>query len=261
MAGHKRPHGFPVCPPRQSPGPLTGKSREPTPDYIPRIGDTYHLRNPNYIENFTPSPPPEFTRERSGSPCTWVSTEPADDIPGPSSIPIDHLRRQRPAQELELAGYAGPQASFQAYAASTTARIGRTLSTFITNHVPPAVTLFSAPRENVQSLTRTARMNGLHTGIMRRPRREGRSPEGIGRRASWWVLMGRDSDAVEHLISLQEQATMARLDERDNRNPRSTMLAHSSPQATSYLYLVLMCCLCSICSGVVVLFIWSSILS
>ncbi|EKM59487.1 uncharacterized protein PHACADRAFT_250011 [Phanerochaete carnosa HHB-10118-sp] len=242
MAGHKRPHGWPICPPRQSPGPGTGKSREPTPDFIPRIGDIYHLKNPNYVDHFPSPSVPEFRRERAGSPCTWVSTEPADDIPGPSTSPNDHLRRQRPAQEAELIGYTTPQASMPSETSSTTARIRRTLSSFITNTVP-AVTLFSTPHENVQTLTRTARLNGLYTGIMRRPRsQERRSLESVGRRYSWWVLMGRDPVAVEHLITLQEQQTMSHLEGRYNHSPPSTVAVHPPSQASLTIVHLVLCC-------------------
>ncbi|GJE84878.1 hypothetical protein PsYK624_009540 [Phanerochaete sordida] len=263
MAGHKRPHGWPICPPRQSPGPGAGKSREATPEFVPRIGGTYHFKNPNYIESSPEQPPQEYRRERSGSPCTWVSTEPADDIPtaGPSTLPNDHLRRQRPAQELEMVNYTTSQASVRTTtSSSTTARIRRTLSSFITSSVP-AVTLFSTPRENVQVLTKTARLNGLYTGIMRRPpAKEGNSTEGLGRKHSWWVLMGRDADAVEHLMSLQEQQTMARLEGHPSSSPHPSTALYSPPQYGPSTAFLVLSCFCSFVCGVLLWVIYISVL-
>lgn len=150
-------------------------------------------------------------------------------------------------------GYTASQASMSSITSSTTARIRRTLSTFITNSVP-AVTLFSAPRENVQVLTKTARLNGLYTGIMRKPdAKEEQSSEGLGRKHSWWVLMGRDPDAVEHLMNLQERETMARLEGRCNSNAHCTQVAYPPHQTGLTTAQLVVCCFCSFVGGA---FIW-----
>ncbi|KIP07737.1 hypothetical protein PHLGIDRAFT_410817 [Phlebiopsis gigantea 11061_1 CR5-6] len=222
MAGHKRPHGWPVCPPRTSPAKLHDVNKIDDDDSVPvpQIGKYWHFINPNYRETYSPPPGPSFGPQRSGTPCTWVSTEPADDIPSMKHERTLQRTEARHIPDVEITGYrmsASSIASISSEMSSPSARQRRSFYSVLTNSLP-AVSLFSAPRGDIATITQTARMNGLHTGVMRRPRNEvkeeGSSSSRIRRGHSWWVLLGKDPVAVEHLLDLQEKSNLARLDKQ-----------------------------------------------
>lgn len=230
MEGHKRPNGWPVCPQRSS----KSLSSTPEPDgvFIPKIN---HYVNPNFIGD-PASPLPTARRghynDRTDTPYSWVSTELADDNSVPPTTKTERTLRMRPVggpsspaagPDLEITGTSSRSSSSGSTSASS--RLRRTFNSLLSNSMP-AVSLFSAPREDVGSITQAARQNGLHTGVMRQPtkvKEEGQtsSASRIERRNSWWVLLGRDPVAVEHLLVLQEQQSMATIDKR----PSTVMVA------------------------------------
>ncbi|KAF7966802.1 hypothetical protein HWV62_36963 [Athelia sp. TMB] len=69
--------------------------------------------------------------------------------------------------------------------------------------------IFSTPKEHIADVRKAAREVGLHTALMRRPgaRTDGKvSYDHWGQREnSWWVIMGRNAEAVKHLGNLQRQ--------------------------------------------------------
>lgn len=73
----------------------------------------------------------------------------------------------------------------------------------------PLASIFSTPKEHIADVRKAAREIGLHTALMRRPgaRDDGKvSYDRWGNREnSWWVIMGRNGEAVRHLGRLTQQ--------------------------------------------------------
>lgn len=73
----------------------------------------------------------------------------------------------------------------------------------------PLASIFSTPKEHIADVRKAAREVGLHTALMRRPgaRDDGKvSYDRWGNREnSWWVIMGRNGEAVKHLGRLTQQ--------------------------------------------------------
>lgn len=74
----------------------------------------------------------------------------------------------------------------------------------------PLASIFSTPKEHLADVRRAARETGLHTGLMRRPgaRMDGRTKLLFGHRdseSSWWVVIGRNAEAVKNLVNLQQR--------------------------------------------------------
>lgn len=264
MAGHKRPNGTPVCPPKSSPAKLPEYPKSDDDDHIPQIGKFYHFVNPNYREQLSPQAV-EFERaRRTGTPCTWVSTEPADDIP---SVKHERTLQRADAQHLpdvEITGFRSSQSSAGSsisVTSTTSSRFRRNFYSALTTSVP-AVSLFATPRDEISTLTEAARMNGLHAGFMRSPRSEVKE-EGSGGRVkrlySWWVLMGKDPVAVEYLLQLQERADIARLDNQPTSAPvaASTNEAPAVRTGPSPFYTILT----STVGGFIAVSIWFMVLS
>jgi hypothetical protein len=272
MAGHKRPHGWPVCPSGTSP--IRKLDEKDVEEVIPQIGQIYHWKNANWHENFLEhfTPPPAVRQQRSGTPNTWVSTEPADDIP-PSRRSTESqetlnpraLVSQRHAEEIE--SYSSSRASSSATPSTTSSRIRRSFTNILNNSLP-IVSIFSSPRDDVQTITQAARLNGLHTGVMRRPRNEVKEVKDehckarIGRRYSWWVLMGRDYNAVEELMGMHERDIMAKSDDQPQATPAATTMAQ--PPAIKIegasMFQMVFCCVVGTLAGIVICFFILSIL-
>lgn len=89
---------------------------------------------------------------------------------------------------------------------SASARLRRNFTDILRDSTPLA-SLFSTPRETIPDVTNAAKQGGLHTALMRNPRRgQVRVHNGqLRRENTFWVVMGRDPDAVEHLLELDEQ--------------------------------------------------------
>jgi hypothetical protein len=110
--------------------------------------------------------------------------------------------------------------------------IGHVLSTSV-----PLASLFATPREDIPHVHKAARKRGLHVGLVHSPypydgspssastsspsssrkpfkgdpsdnnserlMKEAASP--IRRESSWWMVMGKSSEAVRHLVDLQQR--------------------------------------------------------
>lgn len=257
MAGHKRPNNIPVCPVRQvdfpaledpppvdfpnfpsspgavdfppSPGlePIAGPSSLNSPlrreVAVPvlenmKSGQAYRYRNPNWED--PPMPPlPYVPRQRhADTPDSWVSTEPADDIPTMSHSRVKRERQLSTVQEddIQFVMMRPPSVAPSSVGSttSTTTRLRRSFTSILNNGVP-ILSMFSARREDVSKITQTARRNGLHTGVMRPPsppieiKDEDEFPPP---KKPLWVIVGKDPVAVEHLLDLQERDELIRLD-------------------------------------------------
>ena len=219
-----------------TPGPSYTSSTPPPLRREPSVIFPKHYTNPNFVER--PPPEPVFPArpvERTGTPNTWVTTEPADD-----QVPI----KVEPAQEetvdegLIPAGSPGPP-SIASSGSSSGSRLRRAFTSLLTNSRPVA-SLFSVPRNQVNIVTNAARENGLYTGLVEKPRKPRtevkveevpaaaapRRARALGRERSWWVIMGSDAEAVMHLQDLQDKNALA----RDNsQSPEPELVAVESP--------------------------------
>lgn len=166
--------------------------------------------NPRFNENLPPPPVyPTRPLDRTGTPNTWVSTEPADDMP---------MKQEEIGERYELVdeglypATSPVPSSSQESVTSSSSTIRRTFTSLLCNSSPVA-SLFSPPREELDSISREARRNGLYTGLIHRPRQpEPVKQEGGGlqRASSWWLILGHSAEAVTHLLEMQDTATMAR---------------------------------------------------
>lgn len=220
MVGHKRPFGYPECPLKTSPK-LADDFKDVDHPCVPQIGKPYHFVNPHYVEPFdTFSPPPldAPSPHRGGS---WVSTEPADDI-WPAVKHERTLRVERAIPDLESPGHSPPppqppsqhqqltRASPSASSASAaTTRLRRSWAGSWADVSLAAASFFRVPRDELATVTQGARMEGLYTGVLRKPRSG--ACEGERRRYAWYAVVGRDAGLVEHVVELQEKDQIARL--------------------------------------------------
>lgn len=229
-----------MCPPKTSPPKHVdvAKIDDDDPVSVPQIGQYYHFVNPNYREPYSPPAGPSFGPQRSDTPCTWVSTEPADDIPSMKHERTLQRTEARHIPEVEITGHrmsASSVASVSSNMSTQSSRIRRSFYSILTNTFP-AVSLFTAQRDDITTITETARRNGLHTGVMRRPRNhvkeEGNGSGRVRRGGSWWVLMGKDAVAVEHLLDLQEKSNLARLDKQAAEEEKEAQAVTVPPVVT-----------------------------
>ncbi|KAI0091842.1 hypothetical protein BDY19DRAFT_927076 [Irpex rosettiformis] len=264
MAGHKRRNGTIVCPLEQECDPFpvdepTLISSGPSCSNIPlrrevavpvleklKAGQVYRYRNPNWEDETVLSIPyvSRPTPRHSGSPDSWVSTEPADDIPSMRTYVKQErqLSAVHESDEIEFMMVRPPSVApsaspVESSSASASTRLRRSFSSILNNSVP-ILSMFSAQREDVTKITQTARRNGLHTGVMRPPE----SPIEVKdeddydpppkQRKPLWVIVGKDPMAVEHLLDLQEKDELARIDPTPLSSLSSTPLhiAASSAQ-------------------------------
>jgi len=218
MAGHKRPnHGVPVCPYPTRRGISNFDSNA-----LPRP-EAWHRMNSEEAE-------PEVTSladDGQLSNFSWVPNEPADD-----SAPdeLEHAEEEEKVWE-EDDGVGSDSREFQ----SSSSSVRRTISEALMNSVPLA-SLFSTPRQDIPAISRAARRRKLHMGVIRRGDAQNQSVKSedadaiheanIGRPNSCWIVMGRDQDAVSHLLDL---------DERDAKHQQASVLSSSTnPKVGAY---------------------------
>ncbi|KAI0688571.1 hypothetical protein BC835DRAFT_306018 [Cytidiella melzeri] len=224
MIGHKRPNGVLTCPTDKAVDlPVDGHATLNSPlrreVVVSAFTAGYHYRNPNWEEPAAPAIPfiPRPSRH-SGTPDSWVSTEPADDIP--CHVKHEHnLSVVREVDEVQMLMRPPSVASSSASVASsssTSSRLKRSFTSLLNNGVP-LLSMFSAQREDVTKITQAARRNGLHAGVMRPPDAAAVKDEfdyasGVRQGNPLWVVVGRDPVAVEHIMELKENEALAKLD-------------------------------------------------
>ncbi|KAH9844348.1 uncharacterized protein C8Q71DRAFT_41127 [Rhodofomes roseus] len=216
MAGHKRPRGKPVCPERGStpvaPEPIPQRGATPrrhshTPEadfQLPRNG---HWRNPHWV-----SPVREREVERSMH-SSWAPTE----VDGDSSSSSDE-GSQVGNEETVLYDLQDDDDVRSVAAASTTSSrssastssVRSTLSQLVTRSVPMA-SVWSTPTRDIPAISHAATKAGVSFAVVPAPkeRRErsvkpdGSSDHGdaLERQNSWWLVMGRDVEAVTRMIA------------------------------------------------------------
>ncbi|THG96361.1 hypothetical protein EW026_g5456 [Hermanssonia centrifuga] len=189
---------------------------------IPRSA---HYANPYYVEQQPMNPIPVYARpDRTGTPSTWVSTEPADDIPPVKPEPVLTGAAARRREEREDDAFTSVSRAWSTTSSTGSSSTLRRGFSNILGNARPLVSLFSAPREDVQVITQAARRNGLFTGLIHRPdpppevkqeelspRRNGAAHRGVQRDHSWWIILGQSAEAVGHLLDMQERDEMERV--------------------------------------------------
>lgn len=124
----------------------------------------------------------------------------------------------------------------------------------------PLASIFSTPKEHIADVRKAAREVGLHTALMRRPgaRDDGKvSYDRWGNREnSWWVIMGRNGEAVKHLGRMTQQIDSLRM-ENELINPHARVqptatIAPTRPMSSAPVFLQLL--IAGILGGAAVLF-------
>jgi len=204
MEGHKRREGTMLCPSVSSiSGSLPSPPDSPTsstrslpvgpfhPAVLPEIiipneGGVYRRPNPNWVDHIPAPPLPSSSdaHEFDESEQSVVSTVLLDD--GSSIKTSDEDDEPTTDDENDSV-------------------IGSALGTSL-----PLASIFSTPKEDIAGLRKAATDIGLYFGLMRRPgaRDDGKSTVNrLGEREnSWWVVMGRNAEAVRHLVNVQQRA-------------------------------------------------------
>jgi len=193
VQGHKRRDGRNICPsddsgtlpsPPASPGrsllPLPVGPFRPAaiPDIV--IPSDGRRQNPNWVEppdpNLAPAipPPPASVSDDS--------TELVDDGASIKSFDDDDNTTSSDNTEDDFL-------------------IQNALATSL-----PLASVFSTPKEAISDIRKVARDIGLHTSLMRRPTpRNAPTYNQFGQPIpSWWVVLGRDKEAVKHLAEVQK---------------------------------------------------------
>jgi len=96
----------------------------------------------------------------------------------------------------------------------------------------PLASIFSTPKEDIADIRKVADATGLYMGLIRRPgaRHDGKSSiDKFGKREdSWWVVMGKNAEAVRYLINVQKRGMpgfyQPEKEVDDTKTPESRML-------------------------------------
>ena len=247
MSGHKRPHGFPICPEQpaaaqanpdpilQRGAPVIGRSRFlPEPDVsLPLEG---HWINPTWVD---PGPEIEDDRSRHSS---WVPTV----IDGGSSEEDDEEGSRDGSEEDVLAALYDDDNddahSTSAHTNASASSVSTTLSQLIGNSVPLA-SVWSAPTRDIPSIGHAAAKAGVSFGVVPAPRiRRGQALKrdgsqnhegGLERQNSWWVVMGQDKLAVARMIA--KTGASAEGQEDEEQDPCTSGSVGAYPIHYSYL--------------------------
>ena len=254
MAGHKRPHGFPVCPEQPEAAqadpdpillrdaPLIPPNRfSPAPDVRLPLGG--HFVNPRWVD-----PAPEIEDDRI-SHASWVPTE----IDGESSSSEEEWSQggseERVFAALNDDGHDDEDdddnddaRSLSAHSSSSVSGISTTLSQLIGNSVPLA-SVWSTPTRDIAAMGHAAEKAGVSFGVVPAPRfRRGRALKRDGsqnhgddleRQNSWWVVMGQDKQAVARMIA--KTGPSAEGQEDEEQDPCTSGLVGAYPIHYSYL--------------------------
>jgi len=226
MEGHKRRDGTMLCPSVSSlPSPPESPTRSlqslPVGSFRPAVlpeiiipddHRVYRRQNPNWVDSApvpAPAPPPPSSSSRS-----VVSTDLNDGFSIKSSDEDDDNTTTSTSDEDNSV-------------------MEGALSTSL-----PLASIFSTPKEHIDGVRKAADAIGLHTGLMRRPgaRTDRKSSvDRYGQReCSWWVVMGRNAEAVRHLVDIRQRG-MPGYYEPD----KEVELAVATPSSLGFLQAVL----------------------
>jgi hypothetical protein len=203
MEGHRRRDGTTLCPSLS--GSLPSPPDSPTPSVrslpvgpfhpavipeivIPDDVRVYRRPNPNWVDPApapAPLPPP---------PVPYGDHESDESVSVMSTVLLDDGSSIKTSDEGDEPTTDDENDSI----------IGAALGTSL-----PLASIFCTPKEDIEALRKAASAIGIHTGLMRRPgaRDDGKSNiNRFGQREnSWWVVMGRNAEAVRHLVDIQQR--------------------------------------------------------
>jgi hypothetical protein len=110
--------------------------------------------------------------------------------------------------------------------------------------------VWHTPRDEVERVSDAANQLGLHCGMIHRPRRPFSVPANqhhrrasttdLKRDSSWWMVIGKDGEAVHHLLEMQKRSGIKQdvLDDMPGYIGSESELAYT-PKLPSFLQLLL----------------------
>lgn len=201
MEGHKRPFGQPICP--DEPAKASSPLREV---FIPALppGEVFHYVNPHFVDR---NPPPQqLAVERADTPRSWVSTELADDAPIKQE-PATYVSEYQLHQSVHIQRAGSVASSFSSTSSTYIRQIQEALSTSI-----PLASMFRTPRQDISSVTRAARAEGLYTALIPHARTDGEGGVLQATQAPLWKLVvGKDAGTVAELADMYDRDTIGTL--------------------------------------------------
>ncbi|TCD63476.1 hypothetical protein EIP91_005358 [Steccherinum ochraceum] len=234
MVGHRRPFGQPICPDEYDApvfSPVKASAHIVQTDVvIPPIpaGGFFHHVNPHYIERNPPPSAPSLP-DRADSPATCVSTEPADDDVPVKREPRGFVEEYRHHQSVRIERSHSVASSVTSTSSMYIRRIQQALSTSI-----PLASIFKTPRQDISTVTKAARAEGLYTALLRQPRPidvdTGDAISSASQTNSWRVLVGQDAGTVMEITEMYEKNALGTLGRASV--PPSSMPAGPEPWQT-----------------------------
>ncbi|EPS98731.1 hypothetical protein FOMPIDRAFT_1125687 [Fomitopsis schrenkii] len=237
MAGHKRPHGFPICPEQEdaqaAPGPILQRGATIigrhgfAPEPGVRLPLNGHWRNPYWVE-----PAPRIEDDRS-SHSSWVPT----DIDGESAE-----EESQGGSEGRVLAELNDDGDDARSTSSTASSVSTTLTQLMGNSIALA-SVWSTPTRDIPAIGQAAAKAGVSFGVVsaskyrrgRALKREGsrNDADALERQNSLWVVMGQDKLAVERMIAKAEGGAEGQEDEE--QDPCTSGLVGAYPIHYSYL--------------------------
>jgi len=213
MAGHRRPHGVPICPtPDLPPTPVSARRqlRRRDNDAQSNLPQTGHRRNPNWVDPERASVIDDGDIIPRGP--SWVSTEPASDEEWEGIQTVDDEQSFWGVDDNDDDddGEDDDNASSHSdKSKSSSTSVKSTLSQAMFN-TEPLVSLFRSPVKDVPFIARAARRNKMSVGVMDHDAHnlcfKCEDTHAI-------VAMGRDGAAVLHLVDLHKREAKRRQQE------------------------------------------------
>lgn len=252
MAGHKRPHGQPICPGQEvgqaAPDPilqrgstLIGRHRV-TPEPGLRLPLLGHWRNPNWVE------PAPIIEDDNISHSSWVATEIDGDteIDCDTEIDEEELAVEESQVDSEDRVLADLHADDDAHSTSANSNSSFSSLTQLMNKSVPLASVWSTPTRDIPAIGQAAAKAGVGFGVVPSPKyrrglalkRDGSRNHGevLERQDSWWVVMGQDKQAVARMIAKAEPGAEGQeVEEHQEQDPCTSSLVGAYPIHYSYL--------------------------
>ncbi|TFK55427.1 hypothetical protein OE88DRAFT_1804284 [Heliocybe sulcata] len=229
MAGHRRHNGIVVCPsdgtaddiameedddlrtgdapPSPPPSPPPPRPvRQPSEFSIPE-DRPWHRKNPNWVD----PPPPKRPRPLQAEPTL-------PQIILPSSSAAAYREASYVSTVLGSVPPPGPDKNDDDPVELPPDPEPATRETLVFASKMPLASVFSVTDRDVNTAQRTARNLGLHTGFIPKPAQaeahSQRRAKALAAQKSWWMVVGKNDAAVQHLLDAHQKELPGRLDEQ-----------------------------------------------
>jgi hypothetical protein len=232
MAGHRRPHGAPVCPL----GPLSG-SPPPEQKYRPPpteiIDDhdhhdeegaswpnddvlqrgRWHRTNPNWIDGHHPRPVDAHDGLDDAASDGCAPTEPLSDLGvGPSGLQAMAIKAEMSASTsgrgrvLHLSQHQH-QHVWQPVRASPSPppRAISPSASEIEESADRITRMFSVATVDIPAVQLSAKKQAVHANFVAKPRLASPSRRKEADERHWWAFMGKDQTRIDHIVQLQQR--------------------------------------------------------